>query len=75
MARAPETKQPEGQSPVAAEARPEGAGPRTARVSYAGDLGSRTVFADGIHGVSLRSGVARIDFYQAVLPTASIGQS
>jgi len=41
---------------------------RPVRVSYAGDLATRATFADGIHGISMRGGVARIDLYQALLP-------
>ena len=61
-------KKSEGQGATGAEAKKEGAGSHPVRLSYAADLASRAVFADGIHGVSVRGGVARIDLYQAVLP-------
>lgn len=63
-------KKSEGQGAAGAEAKKEGAGSRPVRVTYAADLASRAVYADGIHGVSVRGGVARIDLYQVVLPAA-----
>jgi hypothetical protein len=62
----PETK-PEPQAAAAAQPGKAGAARLPTRVSYAGDLVNRAIFADGIHGVSLRAGVARIDLYQVVM--------
>ena len=38
------------------------------RISYAPEFASGPVYADGIHGVMLRGGVAHIDLYQVVTP-------
>lgn len=38
------------------------------RMTYAPDFASQPVYADGVHGVMLRGGVAHIDLYQVVAP-------
>ncbi len=41
---------------------------RQLHLSYAPDFASQPVYADGVHGVMLRGGVAHIDLYQVVTP-------
>ena len=57
----PESKN-EGKTPAADDKK------RPVRISYAPDFASQPIYADGIHGVMLRGGVAHIDLYQVVMP-------
>jgi hypothetical protein len=41
---------------------------RPIRMTYAPDFASQPVYADGVHGVMLRGGVAHIDLYQTITP-------
>ncbi|MBX3664457.1 MAG: hypothetical protein KF834_02110 [Burkholderiales bacterium] len=41
---------------------------RTVRMTYAPDFAGQPVYADGVHGVMLRGGVAHIDLYQTITP-------
>lgn len=41
---------------------------RPVRMTHAPDFASQPVYADGVHGVMLRGGVAHIDLYQVVTP-------
>jgi len=37
------------------------------QISFASDLTSKILFADGVHGIGLRGGVAHIDLYQVLV--------
>lgn len=38
------------------------------RLDYSATLADRVLYADGVHGIALRGGVAQIDLYQVVTP-------
>ena len=38
------------------------------RLGYSATLADRVLYADGVHGIALRGGVAQIDLYQIVTP-------
>ena len=45
--------------------------PASARATVAPGFAENVLFADGVQGISLRAGVARIDLYQVLAPASS----
>ena len=39
---------------------------KNVRLAYSATLADRVLYADGVHGIALRAGVAQIDLYQVV---------
>ena len=59
-------------TPISSDATAAAATTETARsavrLDYSATLADRVLYADGVHGIALRGGVAQIDLYQVVTP-------